>query len=159
MEPDPDNFRLLSENLRRSGLANRSIAIRAFAGADRAFAELHDSGNGAWGMRMGALSDAGIPVLPLAEIANSAKTRSAKTEAPLVLKCDIEGGERQLFLHIRDWDHLIRYIILELHTEFLSVEEMFACLRSSGFEWTIHGTPLPGASIVLLMLERGVRKA
>ena len=110
-------------------------------------------------MRMGALSDAGIPVLPLAEIASSAKTRSAKTEAPLVLKCDIEGGERQLFLHIRDWDHLIRYIILELHTEFLSVEEMFACLRSSGFQWTIHGTPLPGASIVLLMLERGVRKA
>jgi FkbM family methyltransferase len=159
VEPDPDNFRLLSENLRRSGLANRSIAVRAFAGADRACAELHDSGNGAWGMRMGALSDAGIPVLPLAEIANSAKTRSAKTEAPLVLKCDIEGGERQLFLHIRDWDHLIRYIILELHTEFLSVEEMFACLRSSGFEWTIHGTPLPGASMVLFMLERGVRKA
>jgi hypothetical protein len=54
VEPDPDSFRLLSENLRRSGLANRSIAVRAFAGADHACAELRDSGNGAWGMRNGS---------------------------------------------------------------------------------------------------------
>ena len=154
VEPDPDNFRLLSENLRTSGLAGRSIAIRAFAGAERACAALNDSGNGAWGMRMGALSDTGIRVLPLAEIASSARTRSAKIEMPLVLKCDIEGSERQLLLHIRDWEHLIRYVILELHTEFLSVEGMLACLRSSGFQWTIHGTLFPGASIVLVVLER-----
>ena len=152
VEPDPGNFRLLSENLRTSGLANRSIPIRAFAGAERAFAELHDSGNGAWGMRMGALSETGIPILPLAEIASAVKVR-----LPILLKCDIEGGERQLFQHLRDWEHLVRYIFLELHTEFLPVEEMLACLRSSDFRWRIHGTPLPGASIALLMLERGER--
>ena len=153
VEPDPDNFRLLSENLRRAGLMNCSTAIRAFAGAEPACAELDDSGNGAWGMRMGALSDTGIPVLPLAEIAGA-----AKTSARLVLKCDIEGGERRLFLHIRDWDHLIHYIFLELHTEFLSVDELLACLRSSGFQWTVHGTPPAGASIALLLLERGDRR-
>ena len=149
VEPDPDNFRTLSENLRRAGLANRSIALRAFAGAEPACAELLDSGNGAWGMRMGALSDTGIPVLPLTGIADA-----VKAGATILLKCDIEGGERQLFLHIRDWDHLIRYIILELHTEFLSVEELLACLRSSDFRWTVHGSPLNGASIALLLLER-----
>ena len=149
VEPDPDNFRLLTENLRRAGLANRSTAIRAFAGAEHAFAELYDSGNGAWGMRMGALSDAGIPVLPLAGIAGT-----SNAGLPIVLKCDIEGGERQLFLHIRDWEHLIRYIFLELHTEFLPVDELFACLDSSGFQWTVHGTVPAGASIALLLLER-----
>jgi FkbM family methyltransferase len=153
VEPDPDNFRMLSENLRRTGLADRSTAVRAFAGAERAFAELDDSGNGAWGMRMGPISDSGTPVLPLAEIAGIAKTR-----APLLLKCDIEGAERQLFLHIRDWGHLIRYIVLELHTEILPVEEMLACLASSDFEWTIHGTPPAGASIAVLLLERGERR-
>ncbi len=158
VEPDPDNFLLLSENLCRTGLAARSTAVRAFAGAEHAFAELHDSGNGAWGMRMGAISDTGTPVLPLAEIASLSKTSSAKATAAMVLKCDIEGGERELFLHIREWDHLIRYIFLELHTEFLSVEEMFACLESSGFEWTFHGGPLAGASIALLLLERGGRR-
>src|SRR5579864_6362327 len=45
VEPEPDNFRLLSENLRRTGLAQRSTAVCAFAGAERAFAELQDSGN------------------------------------------------------------------------------------------------------------------
>ena len=149
VEPDRDNFRLLSMNLRTNGLADRSTAIRAFAGAEHAFAELCDSGNGAWGMRMGALSDSGIPVFPLAAIAGT-----SKAGLPILLKCDIEGGERQLFLNIRDWDQLIRYVILELHTEFLSVEEMFACLQISGFRWVIHGTPPAGASIVLLLLER-----
>lgn len=150
VEPDPHNFRLLSENLRRTGLASRSTAIRAFAGAEPGFAELIDSGNGAWGMRMGALSNTGTPVLPLAQIA-----LTAKPGPPILLKCDIEGGERQLFLHIRDWDHLIHFILLELHTEFLSLQEMAACLESSGFHWTVHGTPLAGASIVLFLLERG----
>ena len=157
-DPDPGNFRLLSENLRKTGLDDHTTAVHAFAGAQRGFAELRDSGNGAWGMRMGALSDTGSPVLPLAEIAGLAKTNSAETGAPLVLKCDIEGGERQLFLHIRDWEHLVRYIILELHTEFLSGEELFACLDSSGFRWTVHGTPQPGASIALFLLERGDRR-
>lgn len=148
IEPDPDNFQLLSENLRRAGLANRATAIRAFVVAEHAFAELYDSGNGAWGMRMGAPSDNGIPVLPLAEIAG------AKTGLPILLKCDIEGGERQLFHHIRDWEHLIRYIFLELHTEFLPADELFACLDSSGYQWTVHGTVPAGSSIALLLLER-----
>ncbi len=147
VEPDPDNFRLLSENLRTSGLAERCTALHAFAGAERAFAALQDSGNGAWGMRMGrmsdsGISDSGIPVLPLAGIASL-----AKTTAPIMLKCDIEGGERQLFLRLRDWEHLVRYIFLELHTEFLSVQELLACFESSGFQWTIHGTPVEEACI------------
>ena len=149
VEPDPDNFALLSENLRTGGLANCTTAVCAFAGAGPAFAHLHDSGNGAWGMRMGALSDIGTPVLPLAQIA-----KKAKSNAPLLLKCDIEGGEREIFLHIRDWDHLIRYIALELHTEFLPVDELLACLAASRFQWTVHGNPFAGASILLLLLER-----
>jgi FkbM family methyltransferase len=153
VEPDPDNFRMLSENLQRTGLANRTIAVRAFAGAEHGFAALLDSGNGAWGMRMGPVSETGTPVLPLAEIADL-----SKTGASIVLKCDIEGAERQLFLHIRDWAHLIRYIVLELHTEFLSLQELYGCLESSHFHWTIHGTPLSTASIAILLLERLERR-
>jgi FkbM family methyltransferase len=134
VEPDPDNFRLLSENLRTGRLANSFTVLHAFA-------EIQDSGNGAWGMRMGPFSDTGTLVLPLAEI-----IQAAKTGAPAVLKCDIEGGERQLFLHLRDWEHLVRYILLELHTEFLSVREMLACLESSDFHWAIHGTHPRGPS-------------
>ena len=154
VEPDPDNFRLLSENLRTTGLASRSTTLRAFAGAAHALAEVRDSGNGAWGMRMGPFSDTGTPVLPLAAIA-----KAAKTNAPVVLKCDIEGGERQLFLNICEWEHLIRYILLELHTEFLSVQEMHSALASSGFHWTIHGGESEAAVIAFFLLERGEQRA
>jgi FkbM family methyltransferase len=153
VEPDPDNFELLSENLRRSGLESCSTAVHAFAGADHGFAELQDSGNGAWGMRMGPRSACGTLVLPLAEIAGI-----AKAGATVVLKCDIEGAERQLFQRIRDWEHLIHYIFLELHTEFLPVGAMFACLESSGYQWTVHGDPPASTSIALMLLERGDRR-
>ena len=149
VEPDPGNFWMLSENLRTTGLANRCTALHAFAGAEHAFATVQDSGNGAWGMRMGRFSDTGTPVLPLAELVQTAKSGS-----PVVLKCDIEGGERDLFLHIRDWEHLVRYILLELHTEFLSIPKMRQCLESSGYHWTVHGTAVEGSVIAFFLLER-----
>ena len=154
VEPDPANFHQLSANLESAGLSARSTAVHAFAGAERAFAQVQDSGNGAWGMRMGPASATGTPVLPLAELA-----ALARTSAPIVLKCDIEGAERQLFLHLHDWEHRIRYIFLELHTEFLSLPELQACLDSSSFRWTIHGAPDPQASITFCSLERGEPRA
>jgi FkbM family methyltransferase len=149
VEPDPDNFRMLANNLRTTGLANRCTAIHAFAGAEHARAELRDSGNGAWGMRMGPLSETGTPVLPLAQIAEA-----VKSHAPRILKCDIEGGERQLFLHIREWEHLFRYIILELHTELFPLQELHACLRSARFRWIGHGSSPQGMAVTILLLER-----
>ena len=50
VEPDAGNFAVLLENLRSCGFASRCTALQAFAGAERGFAELQDSGNGAWGM-------------------------------------------------------------------------------------------------------------
>jgi FkbM family methyltransferase len=153
VEPDPHNFRALLKNLEGNNTANRCTAVRAFAGTEHGFAEVVDSGNGAWGMRMGAPCDGGTPVLPLTEIAYLSNSRAA-----IVLKCDIEGGERRLFARIRDWEHLVRYIFLELHTEFLPVDELFSCLESSGFHWTVRGTPISTASIALFFLERTSRR-
>ena len=88
----------------------------------------------------------------------SAKTVGAKSGSPVVLKCDIEGGERQILFHIRDWEHLVRYILLELHTEFLSIPEMRECLESSGYHWTIHGAATKGAVMAFFLLERAAQR-
>jgi FkbM family methyltransferase len=154
VEPDEANFAMLLENLRLAGLADRCTALRAFAGAERGFAELLDSGNGAWGMRIGAPADSGIPVLPLAEIVGR-----AGRDGCVLIKCDIEGAERQLFLRMREWEHLASFIILELHTEFLAVEEFRGCLESSGYRWKIHGEIPPDACLCVVGLERLERKA
>jgi FkbM family methyltransferase len=164
VEPEAANFRMLCRNLRLAGLADCSSALRAFAGAEPGFAELHDAGYGAWGMRMGRHSTDGIPIHTIPDIVARARTAgiSATAREPVgkvVLKCDIEGSERQLFEQIREWDHLVDFVILELHTEFLSVPEFQANLASSAFHWRTHGNVDSGALLVVIALERLQEKA
>jgi FkbM family methyltransferase len=149
VEPDAANFSMLLENLRRAGLSTRSVALQAFAGAEPGFAELQDAGYGAWGMRMGPASGSGIPVLPVAGI-----VACAGASGRVVLKCDIEGSERQLFEHMRAWERLVDFIILELHTEFFPTGALRACLAGSRFEWRIHGEIPPGACLAVFGIER-----
>jgi FkbM family methyltransferase len=171
VEPDGANFAMLQHNLRLAGLSDRSKTIRAFAGAERGFAELVDSGNGAWGMRMGAPARAGIPVWRIEDlvalakqmfhaarqVSNDARQPFGHATSPVkvVLKCDIEGAEAQLFQSLTRWEHLVERVVLELHTEFLSVESFRACLDASRYAWRIEGEIAPGALLAVIALERG----
>jgi FkbM family methyltransferase len=161
VEPDHGNFAMLRENLRLAGLADQCAAVRAFAGVEEGFAELVDSGNGAWGLRMGAPTLKGIPVLPLEELIATGEGMAGAADAPVtttVLKCDIEGAEAQLFQRMRQWEDRVHHVILELHTEFLSVQEFQACLEASRYHWRVNGT-IPGtipahAVLAVIGLER-----
>jgi len=150
VEPCPENFRMLVENTQT--LAGRCNALNAFAGAERGFANLVDAGFGAWGLRMGAASSGGTPVLPLAEILPDVPG------ARILLKCDIEGSERHLFRAMRDWEHLVDFIILELHTEFFTAAELESSLEESGYQWTRHGNVPADAVLCVIGLERAQRK-
>ena len=150
VEPSPENFRVLLENTH--DLAGRTTALQVFAGAERGFANLVDAGYGAWGLRMGAASSWGTPVLPLNEILPDVPG------ARILLKCDIEGSERHLFRNLRDWEHLVDFIILELHTEFFTGAQLSRCLESSAFDWIVRGQFPTGAVLALLMLERSHKK-
>jgi FkbM family methyltransferase len=160
VEPDGANFAMLQQNLRLAGWSDRAKAIRAFAGAERGFAELVDSGNGAWGMRMGAPARAGIPVWRIEDLAAVAQHlfADAGNPAKIVLKCDIEGAEAQLFQSLIHWEHLVERVILELHTEFLSIEAFRACLDASRYAWRMEGEIAPGAVLAVIALERGAWK-
>lgn len=149
IEPDLGNLRMLRRNLQDNHVPHE--AVQAFAGGERGYAQILDSGHGAWGLRMGEACEDGIPVLPLAEIIPDAPGGA-------VLKCDIEGAERHLFPHIAEWDALVRFIILELHTEFFSPAQLQAALETSHYEWHWHGDIAPGAVCAVFALERGARK-
>ncbi len=152
VEPDPANFRMLLRNVDLAGIADRVIAVQAFAGAERGYAQLEDSGNGAWGMRMGSPAAGGVPVLPVSDIAALART------SRIVMKCDIEGAERHLFQRLRDWEHLVSFLMLELHTEFFPEEAFRSCIEASGYHWKIYGSVAPGSVLAVLALERGAAK-
>lgn len=150
VEPDADNARMLRQNLRGSVNADVTV-LQAFIGAERGYAKMLDAGYGAWGLRMGESSESGIRVLRLNEILPD-------VPGGVLLKCDIEGGERFVFPQIRDWDDRVRFIILELHTEFFTVEQLDAALASSRYEWRRIGEITPGALLAVFALERGERK-
>ncbi len=160
VEPDGDNFAALQKNLRLSALARRCVAVQAFAGSRSGFAKLVDSGNGAWGMRMGSAARTGIRVLTLPEIIDMAFARvPAGREKKVILKCDIEGAELHLFHHLLDWEDRVHYIILELHTEFLSAESFRDCLEASHYHWRMDGEIPSHAVLAVIGLERLDKKA
>jgi len=109
VEPDGGNFAMLQENLRLAKLADRCATVQAFAGVERGFAELVDSGNGEWGMRMGASALGGIAVWPIEDIVSMAESMAGQVDlersraAITVVKCDIEGAEAPLFRGLREW--------------------------------------------------------
>lgn len=154
VEPDAANFRMLVRNLRSAGLSSQTIALNAFAGAEAGFAELVDSGYGAWGMRMGPAANSGVPILPIADIAVGAGLFPHGRDCRVILKCDIEGSERQLFECMPTWEDLVDFIILELHTEFLPASTLHACLADSGYAWRMVGEIPPGACLAVFGLER-----
>jgi FkbM family methyltransferase len=151
VEPDRGNLRMLRQNLDQNVSAEVS-SIQAFAGAERGYANLLDEGYGAWGLRMGALSDHGIPVLPMSELI-------PHVPGGVLLKCDIEGAERQIFPDIAEWDEWVSFIILELHTEFFTAEQLQQALATSRYEWHMHGAIPTGALLAVFALERGALKA
>ena len=87
------------------------------------------------------------------------KTGADHAAARTVVKCDIEGAETQLFQRIRQWEERVHHVILELHTEFLSVEQFQACLEASRYHWRIEGTIPAGAILAVIGLERLELKA
>jgi hypothetical protein len=141
---------MLRRNL--DGNVNAQVnVLQAFIGAERGFAQMLDAGYGAWGLRMGDASESGIRVLRLDEILPD-------VPGSVLLKCDIEGGERFVFPQIAAWEDRVRFIILELHTEFFTVEQLDAALASSRYEWHRHGEITPGALLAVFALERGELK-
>lgn len=165
VEPDGGNFAMLKENLRLARLAERCATVQAFAGVERGFAELVDSGNGEWGMRMGASAPGGIAVLPMEDIVSMAVRMAGQAGAErsrpaiTIVKCDIEGAEAPLFRRLREWEDRVDYVILELHTEFLSARDFHACLGASRYHWHIDGTIPAGAVLAVIGLKRLRRKA
>jgi FkbM family methyltransferase len=157
VEPDPGNFATLKENLRLAGLEDLCTPIQAFAGTERGFARLVDSGNGAWGMRMGESQSSGISVVPLRDLVNQAKQASPR--AKIVLKCDIEGAESHLFRQLLQWEPWVDYIVLELHTEFLSLAEFQACVAASRYNWRVDGHIPEDAILGVIGLQRLALKA
>jgi FkbM family methyltransferase len=142
VEPDGDNLRVLRRNLQAAGCASSVCIVRACAVGTARTVHLQ-RGPAAAGYRIADVSHgepvAGRTVAQLLDAAGFGRVS--------LLKCDIEGAERELFAACAAWIQRVRLLVVEVHDGY-SAELLERDLRANGgrFERMVSADP----SIVIL---------
>jgi FkbM family methyltransferase len=151
MEPEPDNCLICSRNIMSAGLDGQVKLLQAAAGASRCRMRLLDVGKGEWAYRTEADDASGgrsVDALPLAEIL----AEYAKDQTIDLLKCDIEGAEKELFADCRAWIGQVDAIVIELHQPY-TLDDLLAALKKAGAEFEIV-SQMNRKSCPVVMLRR-----
>jgi len=117
IEPEADNFALLSEN-------TQGLPVECIHGAlasKTGMIDLVDPGEGSWGFRTSTSGD-GKPTNQSVNCVtiNDIYQAHARDCFPFIVKIDIEGGEADLFSQNTEWVARTPLIIIELHDWLLS---------------------------------------
>jgi FkbM family methyltransferase len=113
IEPDLENFELLSKNVEGLNVEPLRGAVASTAGRARVL----DPGRGAWAYRTEPIGEAGkdaADVVPRVTI-NDIYESHRSAHFPFMVKVDIEGAESELFSANTEWVALTPLIIVELH--------------------------------------------
>jgi FkbM family methyltransferase len=135
LEPEPDNFSICARNIGSAGLASQVTLLQAGVGARHGQMHLVDAGEGEWAYRtQESDSETGltVEVLPLSEVLEN----HAKDQRIDLLKCDIEGAERELFEDCRSWIGRVDAIIIELHPPY-GLADLSLALGKAGASFEI----------------------
>jgi FkbM family methyltransferase len=116
VEPDPENARMCRMNCRLGKCLDRVDVIPAFVGGREGKATLINSGS-EWSYTMSKGAESGKQSIDVMTIPQILAQVGAKGCIDL-LKCDIEGTERELFEHAHDWLRRVRNIVVELHAPY-----------------------------------------
>lgn len=135
MEPESENCLICSRNILSAGLEGQVKLLQAAAGASHSRVRLLDEGKGEWAYRTvtdDASGDRSVDALPLAEIL----AEHAKDQIVDLLKCDIEGAERELFADCGAWIGQVDAIVIELHQPY-GRADLLAALKKAGADFQI----------------------
>lgn len=135
MEPEPNNCLICLRNIDSAGLESQVTLLQAGVGSVRQQMRLVDVGAGEWGYRTERTkSGEGLPidVLPLSEVLEG----HAKGQRIDLLKCDIEGAEKELFEDCRSWIKQVDAIVIELHPPY-SLQALMLALKRAGANFEV----------------------
>ena len=138
MEPEPGNCLICLRNLCTAGLQSQVKLLQAGVGARRDHMRLVDFGDGEWAYRTIGnenTDERSVEVLPLAEVLET----HAKGQRIDLLKCDIEGAERELFEDCGAWIGRVEAIVIELHPTY-GLPALMQALNRAGadFQVAVH---------------------
>ncbi|MFT3702978.1 MAG: FkbM family methyltransferase [Agriterribacter sp.] len=128
LEPDAENFELLTANLADEVLTGRVIPVRAAISNQNGKASIQKA-NKAYNSTISAESSPGMEVRT---ITMSSFVRDMMINRIDLLKIDIEGWEEQLFLGEIEWLSITDNIVMECHSEKIK-ENCITVLQSNGF--------------------------
>jgi FkbM family methyltransferase len=124
VEPEPESFRLLEQNLERN--LPRAKALRCAAVAEPG--EYHLDGARRPGEVRVLREGGGVDVMTVNELLDANRLSSVD-----LMKIDIEGGEAQILARAGDWASRVGAIIGEVHPP-LTVSAAIEQLRPFGFQ-------------------------
>jgi FkbM family methyltransferase len=112
VEPHPDNVALLRANLGGLDADIRHAAVGRTGGETR----IVNPDASEWAFRTGEADAEGAgPLVPVITIPNLVREKAAQGMVPLILKCDIEGAEADLFDADSDWFDAFAMVSVEPH--------------------------------------------
>jgi FkbM family methyltransferase len=135
MEPEPDNCSICLRNIGSAGLESQITLLQAGVGAHRAQAHLVDVGEGEWAYRTEVSETErgrSVEMLPLSAVLED----HAKGQKIDLLKCDIEGAEKELFEDCSTWIGRVNAIIIELHPPY-NLSELLVALKKAGADFEV----------------------
>jgi len=109
LEPDFDNFELLSENT----VSVNGKFLNAAVGSIDKMTYVVDPGLGEWGYRTSDLGAGNM--VEMMSMRRLVAESVASGKVPFIAKIDIEGGEEELFMKHTEWIDYFPLLIIELH--------------------------------------------
>jgi FkbM family methyltransferase len=127
VEPDEANLRLLRKNVAAAGIGARVELVRACVTGSARTAFL-DKNHGEAAFR---LSDTGRPTEAVAGRTVRDILNATGCDEIDLLKCDIEGSEREVFESCGAWIRQVRCLVVEVHCPY-TAENLESAIRSQG---------------------------
>ena len=151
VEPESGNLEVLHANVR--ALDGEARIVAACVGGRERRVNLA-GGRGDWGFRMAEASpDAGPGAVAVTTM--DALLADAGIERIGVLKCDIEGAERELFENCSSWIGRVDAMSVECHADSISAEGLLAAVAANGGRFEVsHRERNPHLGFDILTLVR-----
>lgn len=143
VEPDEENCRILRRNCRRLLHDHRLKVFQAFIAAHDGTAGI-DRNRSSWAFQKVDTIDADHEAVQCVSMTHVLATSGF--DRIDLLKCDIEGSERELFAACAPWIGRVKHLVVETHAPYMNAD-LYTDLRSAGWEFDIafeRQTPVDG---------------
>ena len=126
VEPEKENLRLLRENTELLLKENKLKIVEGCVGGKKGKTTLDLSG-GAWSVQMTGRSGSDeVEIFTMPELFETSGLSSIQ-----LLKCDIEGAERDVFRDCASWINKVHALVIELHAPY-ALADLEADLNRNG---------------------------